>query len=89
MKLHKYIWIVLFIFLFSCAPYRSAEDEQWIASLETLPRFENYYNAGIYGINKKYITQYCDRHGNAKWLRYNNDTKVWNQFRYETNGCRE
>ena len=88
MKLHKYIWIVLFIFLFSCAPYR-AEDEKWIASLETLPRFENYYNAGIYGVNKKYITQYCDRHGNAKWLRYNSDTKVWNQFRYETYGCRE
>ena len=74
--------------LFSCAPHH-AEDKQWIISLETLPRFEHYYNVGIYGVNDKYITQYCDTHGNAKWLRYNSDTKVWSQFRYETNGCRE
>ena len=99
MKLHKYNAIlyyeylfskfnviILLIFLFSCAPY---EDEKWATSLPPVPRFEKYYNAGIYGINKKYITQYCDKHCNAKWLRYNSDTKIWKQFRYTTKGCIE
>lgn len=85
----KYFLIILniSIFLYGCSS--QAEDEKWIVSLETLPRFEKYYNAGIYGINNKYITQYCDRYGNAKWLRYNSDTKIWKQFRYTTKGCRE
>ena len=88
MQPHKYICIVLFIFLFSCAPY-NAEDEKWATSLKTLPRFEKYHNAGIYGVNNKYITKFSDSHGNAKWLRYNSDSKIWKQFKYETRGCHE
>ena len=71
--------------VFGCADNRTAE---WVKSIETLPRLEGYQYAGIFNMNDTFIAQYCDSHGNQRWMKYNNESKEWYGVKYVTWGCR-
>jgi len=71
--------------LISCAP--DPRPPLWIRSLETLPPVEGFSRAGVFTINKKLYVQYCDPGGNQIWMRYNEETLIWRQSRYNTLGC--
>ena len=73
------------LFLGSCAP--DPRPPLWIRSLETLPQVEGFSRAGVFTINKKLYVQLCDPEGNQIWMRYNEETLIWRQSRYNSLGC--
>ena len=81
----KILFVVLFSFLVSCAADPS--PSAWIRSLETLPPVAGFSRAGVFTINKKLYVQLCDPGGNQIWMRYNEETLIWRQSRYNTLGC--
>ena len=81
--------VVTIMLISSCAADIDEYPPLWVKSLETLPRQEGYRNAGMFGMEGNVYAQFCDSHGNVKWLTYNKETHTWKQTKYETHGCKE
>ena len=77
--------VVMIVLLSSCAPGNRAP--LWLRAIETLPQVEGFSRAGLFTINDKIYVQFCDPHGNQKWLRYNEDKHTWRESRYNSQGC--
>ena len=78
---------ILLIFLFlGCAPEQT-RTPLWLLAIETLPPVEGFSRAGLFTINDKIYVQFCDPHGNQKWLRYNEDKHTWRESRYNSQVC--
>jgi len=50
---------------------------------------EGYHNAGFFTIDNKIYSHYCDNHGNMVRIKFDEETKTWKRFKYETFGCIE
>ena len=61
---------------------------EWVKSIETLPRVKGFNNAGIFTLNDTFIAQFCDSHGNQRWMKYDNETKKWSGVGFVTHGCK-
>ena len=61
---------------------------EWVKSIETLQRPEGFQQAGIFDLDDTFIAQFCDSHGNQKWMKYDSETKKWSGVKYVTWGCR-
>ena len=44
--------------------------------------------AGIFTLNDTFIAQFCDSHGNQRWMKYDNETQKWSGVGFVTHGCR-
>ena len=77
--------VVIIVLLSSCAI--EPRPPLWLRAIETLPPVEGFSRAGLFTINDKIYVQFCDPHGNQKWLRYNEDKNTWRQSRYNSQGC--
>ena len=77
--------VVIIVLLTSCAI--EPRPPLWLTAIETLPPVEGFSRAGLFTINEKIYVQYCDPHGNQKWLRYNEDKHTWRESRYNSQGC--
>ena len=77
--------VVIIVLLTSCAP--DPRPPLWIRSMETLPKVEGFRQSGVFNINGKIYVQNCDAGGNQIWMRYNEETHVWRQSRYNSLGC--
>ena len=77
--------VIIIILLSSCAIEPRAP--LWLRAIETLPPVEGFSRAGLFTINDKIYVQFCDPHGNQKWLRYNEDKHTWRESRYNSQGC--
>jgi NifU-like protein involved in Fe-S cluster formation len=54
-----------------------------------LPKMEGYRNAGFFEIGNSIYSHYCDSHGNMIRIKFNEETKTWKKYKYETFGCIE
>ena len=77
--------IVTILIISSCAS--DPRPPLWLRAIEPLPPVEGFSRAGLFTINDKIYVQFCDPHGNQKWLRYNEDTHSWRESRYNSQGC--
>ena len=77
--------VVIIVLLSSCAI--EPRTPLWLTAIETLPPVEGFSRAGLFTINNKIYVQFCDPHGNQKWLRYNEDKHTWRESRYNSQGC--
>ncbi len=77
--------VVTICLLTSCAP--ETRPPLWLTAIETLPPVEGFSIAGLFTINDKIYVQFCDPHGNQKWLRYNEAKHTWRESRYNSQGC--
>ncbi len=77
--------VIIIVLLSSCAIEPRAP--LWLRAIETLPPVEGFSRAGLFTINDKIYVQFCDPHGNQKWLRYNEDKHTWRESRYNSQGC--
>lgn len=89
----RFMFVSLLFLLVSCA---AEEDEfaarlnhtpEWVKSLETLPKVEGFRQAGIFDLDDTFIAQFCDSHGNQRFLKYDNETHKWSGVSYVTGGC--
>ena len=83
----KYFLIILL--LCGCAADIEDYPPKWILASTYLPKMEGYRNAGFFTIDNKIYSHYCDSHGNMVRIRFNEETKTWKRFKYETFGCME
>ena len=60
---------------------------KWVKSLETLPKLEGFYHTGVFDLEDTFIAQFCDSHGNQRWMKYDNETKQWSGSGFVTGGC--
>ena len=79
------LFVGLMCILMACAP--DPRPPLWIRSMETLPKVEGFRQSGVFNINGKIYVQNCDAGGNQIWMRYNEETHVWRQSRYNSLGC--
>ena len=77
--------VVMLVLLTSCAI--EPRPPLWLRAIETLPPVEGFSRAGLFTIYDKIYVQFCDPHGNQKWLRYNEDKHTWRESRYNSQGC--
>ena len=77
--------VCILVLLTSCAP--DPRSPLWLTAIETLPQVEGFSRAGLFTINDKIYVQFCDPHGNQKWLRYNEGKHTWRESRYNSQGC--
>ena len=77
--------VVMIVLLTSCA--LEPRPPLWLRAIETLPQMQGFSRAGLFTINDKIYVQFCDTHGNQKWLRYNEDKHTWRESRYNSQGC--
>ena len=77
--------VIIIVLLSSCAI--EPRTPLWLRAIETLPPVEGFSRAGLFTINDKIYVQFCDPHGNQKWLRYNEDKHTWRESRYNSQGC--
>ena len=77
--------VATILLIASCAA--DTRSPLWLTAIETLPPVEGFSRAGLFTINDKIYVQFCDPHGNQKWLRYNEDKHTWRESRYNTLGC--
>ena len=86
----KLILFITILVLVSCADEfsdRLNRAPAWVQSIETLPRVEGFQQAGIFDLNDTFIAQFCDSHGNQRWMKYDNETNKWSSVKYVTLGC--
>ena len=83
----KYFLIILL--LCGCAADIEEYPPKWVLASAHLPKMEGYRNAGFFEIDKTIYSHYCDRHGNMVRIRFDEDTKTWRKYKYETFGCIE
>jgi len=50
---------------------------------------EGYRNAGFFELDKIIYSHYCDSHGNMVRIKFNEEKKSWEKYKYETFGCLE
>ena len=91
MKLHKYIWIVLYIMIYGCAADIEEYPPKWVVASQYLPKekLKGLQSAGFFTMNDAIYSHHCDRHGNMIRLKYVGNSKTWKQIKYETLGCVE
>ena len=53
------------------------------------PAREGYRNAGFFELDKVIYSHYCDSHGNMVRIKFNEEKKSWEKYKYETFGCVE
>ena len=61
---------------------------KWVISMATMERPDGYQPAGIFDMNDTFYAQFCDSHGNQRWMKYDNETNNWSGVKYVTLGCR-
>ena len=91
MKLHKYIWIVLYIMIYGCAADIEEYPPKWVVASQYLPKekLQGLRGAGFFTMNDAIYSHHCDKHGNMIRLKYNEENNTWKQIKYETHGCGE
>ena len=77
--------VIIIVLLSSCAI--EPRPPLWLRAIETLPQVQGFSRAGLFTINDKIYVQFCDLHGNQKWLRYNEAKHTWRESRYNSQGC--
>ena len=77
--------ILVFFILASCAP----NPPRWVQNLEIPSKMEGFILAGVYSMNDNIYAQYCDNAGNKLWMKYSEESKIWESSKYETGGCEE
>ena len=89
------IILLLIFILLGCGVDQSGElalhlkwPPRWVESIETLPRLDGYQHAGIFDMNDTFIAQFCDPHGNQRWMKFDEETKEWFSTKYVTLGCK-
>ena len=92
--MNRFIFVSLLFLLSACA---AEEDEfaarvnhipAWVKSIQTLPRVEGFRQAGIFDLDDTFIAQFCDSHGNQKWMKYDNETHKWSGVKHVTYGSK-
>ena len=84
--------IVTILLLTSCAPpTEEAYPPKWIVASIYLPKekLQGLRPAGFFEIENSIYSHYCDSHGNMIRIKFNEETKTWKKFKYETFGCIE
>ena len=91
MKLHKYIWIVLYIMIYGCAADIEEYPPKWVVASQYLPKekLQGLRGAGFFEIGDSIYSHHCDKHDNMIRLKYNEENNTWKQIKYETHGCGE
>ena len=83
----KYFLIILL--LCGCAADIEDYPPKWILASAYLPKMEGYRNAGFFEIENSIYSHYCDSHGNMIRIKFNEEKKSWEKYKYETFGCLE
>jgi len=81
--------LLIILLLIGCAADIEDYPPKWILASTYLPRMEGYRNAGFFTIDNKIYSHYCDNHGNMVRIKFDEETKTWKRFKYETFGCIE
>ena len=82
--------LVTILLLTSCAPpFEEAYPPKWVIASTYLPKMEGYRNAGFFEFGNSIYSHYCDSHGNMIRIKFNEEKKSWEKYRYETFGCLE
>ena len=86
----KSLFLIISILLLSgCAADIEEYPPKWIIASYYLPKMEGYRNAGFFEIGNSIYSHYCDSHGNMLRIKFNEKTKTWKKYKYETFGCLE
>ena len=86
----KSLFLIISILLLSgCAVDMEEYPTKWVKSLAYLPKMEGYRNAGFFELDKVIYSHYCDSHGNMVRIKFNEEKKSWEKYKYETFGCLE
>ena len=88
----KYIVIILIFVLCGCAPpFEEAYPPKWVIASQYLPRekLQGLRGAGFFEIKDTIYSHYCDSHGNMIRIKFNEEKKSWEKYKYETFGCLE
>ena len=82
--------VIIIVLLTSCAPpTEEAYPPKWVIASTYLPKMEGLRNAGFFELDKIIYSHYCDSHGNMLRIKFNEKTKTWKKYKYETFGCLE
>jgi len=86
----KSLFLIISILLLSgCAADIEEYPPKWVIASTYLPKMEGYRNAGFFEIGNSIYSHYCDSHGNMIRIKFNEKTKTWKKYKYETFGCLE
>jgi hypothetical protein len=79
-----------YLLLSGCGPAIKEEyPTRWVKSLSFLPPMEGFRNAGFFEFGNVMYSHYCDAHGNMVRIKFNDEKKTWEKYKYETFGCIE
>ena len=81
--------LLIILLLTGCAADIEDYPPKWILASTYLPKMEGYRNAGFFEIGNSIYSHYYDSHGNMIRIKFNEETKTWKKFKYETFGCIE
>ena len=86
----KSLFLIISILLLSgCAVDIEEYPPKWVIASTYLPKMEGYRNAGFFEIRNSIYSHYCDSHGNMVRIKFNEEKKSWEKYKYETFGCLE
>ena len=86
----KSLFLIISILLLSgCSADIEEYPPKWVIASTYLPKMEGYRNAGFFEIGNSIYSHYCDSHGNMIRIKFNEEKKSWEKYRYETFGCLE
>jgi hypothetical protein len=79
-----------YLLLSGCAPpSKEPYPPKWIIASMYLPPMDGFRNAGFFEFGNGLYSHYCDDHGNMVRIKFNDEKKTWEKYKYETFGCIE
>ena len=81
--------LIIIGIIIGCAVDIEEYPPKWVIASTYLPKMEGYRNAGFFELDKIIYSHYCDRHGNMVRIKFNEEKKSWEKYKYETFGCLE
>ena len=88
----KSLFLIISILLLSgCAADIEEYPPKWVIASIYLPRekLQGLRPAGFFEFGNSIYSHYCDSHGNMIRIKFNEEKKSWEKYRYETFGCLE